>query len=839
MKKINVGILAHVDAGKTTLSEALLYTAGAIKKLGRVDHKDAYLDTNRIERDRGITIFSKEARLCYKQMEICLLDTPGHVDFSAEAERALQVLDYAILVISGSEGVQSHTETLWRLLRHYHVPTFLFINKMDLAGADKHAVFKKLAARLSAGCVDATQPNAAFYEACAGESEALLEAYLESGTLSDELLRTAVAAEQIFPCFFGAALKNEGVEDFLDGMLRLTMEKTYPTTFSARVYKISEDEKGQRLTHLKVTGGSLAVKTLLGQEKVNEIRLYSGKKYTTVAEAPAGTVCAVTGLLTVHAGQGFGEAPEAAALLSEPVFTYALRLPPEKDPAVVLAVLRRLAEEEPQLRVLWHGGKILVQIMGNVQLEVFTRILWERFQIQAEFTEGTIIYKETIANTVEGVGHYEPLRHYAEVHLQLAPAPQGTGLVFRTACNEDVLDKNWQRLILTHLQEKTHLGVLTGSAITDMIITLTAGRAHQKHTEGGDFRQATYRAVRQGLMQAESVLLEPYYTFTLTVPAASVGRAMTDLQRMGAEMEPPETDGETTVLTGSAPVAVLRGYPADVTAYTHGRGTLRFQYKGYAPCHNPQEVIEAFGYAAEKDVENTADSVFCTHGSGFIVKWDAVFDHMHLPKTLQADAQPKSARVSRPQYMDADDETLLAIYERTYGKINRNTPAPLHTERKADVYRGKAMPQGPTYLLIDGYNIIFAWESLQSIAKENLEDARMTLIRRICNYKAVRPYSVILVFDAYRVPGMQREMETVHGISVIYTKEAETADAYIEKTAKVLSREYRVRVATSDRLEQVIIFGNGAVRISAAEFEREVLAAEAEIRDFIARNNLK
>ncbi len=845
MKRLVIGILAHVDAGKTTLSEGLLYHTGAIRSIGRVDHGDAFLDTDKIERERGITIFSKQAMLETDEVSFTLLDTPGHVDFSAEMERSLRVLDYAILVISGTEGVQSHTETLWKMLRHYDVPTFIFVNKMDLPAADRETVLRALTQRLDGGCVAFDREDASFFENVAMQSDALLDSFLADGTLSTAEIADAITARRVFPVFFGSALKNTGVGEFWDGLCCYTTPKSYPTAFGAQVFKISEDEKGQRLTYLKITGGSLMVKSVLEgkgwSRKINELRVYSGLKYKTIPEALAGSVCAVPGLEKAYPGEGLGSQREEMPLISEPMLTYGVVLPEGTDVLSALAVFRKIEEEETQLHVLWNEllAKIDVQVMGEVQLEVLKEILQTRFGLAVSFTSGSIIYKETIRNTVEGVGHFEPLRHYAEVHLLLEEGKRGSGVELSVRCPEDTLAKNWQRLILTHLSEKTHRGVLTGAPITDIKITLIAGKAHVKHTEGGDFRQATYRAVRQGLMQAESVLLEPWYSFVLEVPQDAVGRALTDLERMGAVFSAPEPGELYTTICGRAPVSAMREYHAAVLAYTRGKGGLACTFDGYDECLNAEAVIAESGYDPEADLANTPDSVFCSHGAGTVVKWDEVFDHMHIP-TLAKQREEEAMPLEGVRYrrMMEDDATLLAIYERTYGKIQRKEPGhTLHTPRSEKPYRAKPVPAGPTYLLVDGYNIIFAWETLSQAAQENLEMARSLLIGRLCNYRAMRDYRIIVVFDAYRVPGSFREVEEIHGISVVYTKEAETADAYIEKTSKTLVKQYRVRVATSDRLEQIIVFGQGIQRISASEFLAEVKAAEKEMRDFIAENN--
>ncbi len=845
MKRLVVGILAHVDAGKTTLSEGLLYTVGAIRSLGRVDHKNAFLDTDSLERARGITIFSKQAVLSTDAEEITLLDTPGHVDFSAEMERSLRVLDYAILVISGAEGVQSHTETLWKMLGHYNVPTFVFVNKMDIASSSEEAVMAEINERLSPAAVPFGKENEAFFENVAMQSAPLLETFLENGSIPDTAIAAAVAAREVFPVWFGSALKNEGVREFFEGVCSFTEEKVYPAEFGAKVFKIAEDEKGGRLTYMKITGGSLPVRTVLEGEnwksKVSELRIYSGAKFLRVQEAAAGSICAIPGLPGTFPGEGLGTEESDPALLSEPVLTYAVELREGTDVLSALAIFRKLAEEETRMYVLWNPllQKIDIQVMGEVQLEVLKSILEMRFGLLVEFTNGSIIYKETIKNTVEGVGHFEPLRHYAEVHLLLEAGKRGSGLTFASDCSEDFLAKNWQRLILTHLAEKTHVGVLTGSPITDMKITLVSGRAHNKHTEGGDFREATYRAVRQGLMQAESELLEPWYAFVLEVPRDALGRALTELEMMGAELRAPEVGEEKSVVRGRAPVSKMREYHAKVLEYTRGRGRLSCTFAGYDTCPEAPRVIEEIGYRADADTANSADSVFCSHGAGYLVPWNEVFSHMHIESIAkQKEEEAKAAAPVRRPRAAADDETLLAIYERTYGKVQRRMPDVLRTPKKPEAtYKGKERPMGPEYLLVDGYNIIFAWESLSEIAKENLEIARAHIIERLCNYQAMRKNNVIVVFDAYRVRGAVREVEKVHGISVVYTKEAETADAYIEKTTRELVKHYRVRVATSDRLEQIIVFGQGTERVSASEFLDEVLRAEEEMRAFINAYN--
>ncbi len=849
MKRIAAGILAHVDSGKTTLSEGLLYTSGAIRRLGRVDHKDAFLDTNSIEREKGITIFSKQAVFSYNNTEITLLDTPGHVDFSAETERTLSVLDYAVLVISGSEGVQSHTETLWQLLSRYEIPTFIFVNKMDMPSADKDALMKDLRAKLSDFCVDFTDDRSSeFYEEAALCSEELMDELMETESVSKQALTDAVRRRKIFPCMFGSALRLHGVEEFLSVFTEYAAEADFGEEFGAKIFKISEDEKGQRLTHMRITGGSLKIRDEISDgdqtEKVNDIRVYSGAKYKNITEALPGMVVAAAGLTKTRAGEGLGFERDARGLTLEPVFSYRVKIPRGRDIPSALADLKKLEEEETQLNVYWDERlrEISIRLMGEVQLEVLKTIIAERFGMDVEFENGSIIYRETIADTVEGVGHYEPLRHYAEVHLLLEPNERGKGLEFKTACSEDLLNRSWQRLILTHLAEKAHIGVLTGSPITDIKITLVAGRAHVKHTEGGDFRQATYRAVRQGLMQAHSVLLEPWYDFRLTLPSASIGRAMNEIQLMGGTVSAPDTvDAETSVIAGSAPISKMHNYQADVTAYTHGKGVLTCNFGGYRECVNAEEVIEKIGYDYESDLRNSPDSVFCTHGAGYYVPWYDVFNHMHLELAGTAKPQPEDVPVTRrSEPAQISEDELIRIFERTYGKINRDVPQRMKTEKivpKQPKYKTRPRPQGPDYLLIDGYNIIFAWDDLTAVARESLEAARDALINRIAGYGAMKKIEIILVFDAYKVKGNRGEIEKVNGITIVYTKEAETADAYIERVTHELSRRHRVRVATSDSLEQLIILGNGALRISAREFLAEVEETEREIRRFIEEYN--
>ena len=862
MKKLVLGILAHVDAGKTTLSEGMLYTAGNLSRLGRVDHGDAFLDTDAQERERGITIFSKQAILETPQLELTLLDTPGHVDFSAEMERTLSVLDYALLVISGPDGVQSHTETLWRLLARYRIPTFVFVNKMDLPGPGKDAILRQLRARLGEGFADAEGwDTPAGQEQLSLCDESLLERYLEAGSLSREDIAQAVSRRGIFPCRFGSALRLEGVRELLSDLDALTLEPQYGPDFAARVFKIARDPKGARLTYLKVTGGTLRVKdTIQGPaedpwaEKADQLRRYSGEKYRMAEVIPAGGVCAVTGLSRTRVGMSLGAEPQGELPLLEPVLTYRIFLPAEVSPTEALRSLSQLEEEDPQLHILWDERlrEVHVQLMGEIQLEVLARVIRDRFGMEVSFGPGSVVYKETIRDPVEGVGHYEPLRHYAEVHLRLAPGERGSGLVFDSVCPIDDLDLNWQRLVLTHLEEKQHLGVLTGSPITDMHISLLSGRAHIKHTEGGDFRQATYRAVRQGLRRAESVLLEPYYDLDIWVPQASVGRVLSDIQQMGGSTEAPLPEEDGSRIRGWAPVAALRGYPAQLAAFTRGRGRITLRIRGYEECRNAPAVIEAIGYDPDSDVENSADSVFCSHGAGVLVPWDRVEEEMHLPPALHAvrtQELPEPIEAPRVKSVSAsyrgtaaEDKELQAIYERTYGAVKRRE----FIQRRDDVHfdppaEEKKQPARtppaalPEYLLVDGYNIIFAWEELKALSRESLEAARRSLMDILSNYQGYRRCGVILVFDAYKVQGNPGSVEKYHNISVVYTKEAETADMYIEKVTYDIGKKYRVRVATSDGMEQLIILGHGAQRIPALAFRAEVLQAHTEIRDIVRR----
>jgi small GTP-binding protein len=944
MKKLVIGILAHVDAGKTTLAEGILYLSGSIRKLGRVDHKDAFLDTYELERARGITIFSKQAVFAYKDMEITLLDTPGHVDFSAEMERTLQVLDYAVLVISGSDGIQGHTETLWRLLARYGIPVCLFINKMDLAGTDRTALMDEVKKRLSDGCIDFSeeQEQTQFQENLALCDARLLDQYMENGTIEPEDIADLIGRRKIFPCYFGSALRLEGVRALLDGLGKYTQKPCLAGEFGAKVYKITRDEQGNRLTWLKITGGCLRVKMLLTnrkdriaekdpeqqgkqgshklpsdkerpdkddaeiwEEKADQIRIYSGVKYETTEQAEAGTVCAVTGLSRTYPGQGLGIEEGSDLPVLEPVLGYHVLPPPECDAHTLLMKLRQLEEEDPQLHIVWSEQlkEIHVQLMGEVQVEILKTLILERFGLKVEFGDGNIVYKETIGEPIEGVGHFEPLRHYAEVHLLLEPGEPGTGLIFASSCSEDELDRSWQRLVLTHLEEKEHIGVLTGSPVTDLKITLIAGRAHQKHTEGGDFRQATYRAVRQGLKKAKSILLEPYYSFRLEIPSETVGRAMSDIQRMNGTFRPPSIDGEMSMLTGDAPVAALRGYHTQVTAYTRGRGRFFCTLKGYEPCHNQEEVIREIGYDSERDMENPTGSVFCAHGAGFVVEWDRVEAFMHIdgnrPKSISWEikeapepeemdilqAEPAARR--KGSYYETslqEDQELEEIFVRTFGPIKqRRNPAQggLGAERrnpavsvqvpgtasgKPDAERSGSgrgdstgtdsrkidrrrissigigvngldpgrkdinRKPGKEYLLVDGYNIIFSWDELNGLAKENMDAARNKLMDILCNYQGFKKCILILVFDAYKVKGGIGEVLEYHNIHVVYTKEAETADQYIEKVTHEIAREHRVTVATSDALEQLIILGKGATRLSAADLKEEIMRTSDQIR---------
>lgn len=869
---INIGIVAHVDAGKTTLSESMLYHAGAIRKLGRVDHKDAFLDTDQMERERGITIFSKQAVFRWKDRTITLLDTPGHVDFSAEMERVLQVLDCAVLVVSGADGVQGHTQTLWKLLKRYHIPTFLFVNKMDQEGTDGEKLLKELRKRFGENVVpfvdimtESDCPGGKVYlhtkesvveevlEELAVCEDDMMEEYLEEGRISLDKVQKAVADRQVFPCYFGSALHSQGVEELLDGLDLYIKDKTYPAEFGAKVYKITRDNQGNRLTYLKVTGGRLKVKDVVEglNEKINQIRIYSGEKFEAVQEVEAGRVCAVTGLENTRPGQGIGAEEESDLPVLEPVLTYQILLPDDCDVHKMLLNLKILEEEEPELHIVWEEqtSEIHVQLMGDVQIEILQRMIKERFGVLVEFGEGSIVYKETITAPVEGVGHFEPLRHYAEVHLRLEPGERGSGMQFAAECSEDILDRNWQRLVLTHLEEKEHKGVLTGSPITDMKITLTSGRAHQKHTEGGDFRQATYRAVRQGLKKADSILLEPYYEFRMELPSENVGRAMTDIQNMSGKFGTPMIEEETTVLTGSAPVSLMRGYQKEFTAYTGGRGRMAVSLKGYDICHNQEEVLAESTYDSEADLANPTGSVFCAHGAGFVVDWDEVEEYMHMEHTLESgnddemDAMEVTLPKRRHSSIELTQEELDAIYVRTPDpKKDRSTgsvtvrakektrePGSAYQDPKWEARR-RAKAGTEEYLLVDGYNIIFSWEELKELSERDIGAARGKLADILSNYQGFRKCTLILVYDAYKVEGNPGEVLKYHNIYIVYTKEAETADQYIEKTVRRIAKNADVTVATSDGLEQVIIMGQGAHRMSAPGLKEEVELALKELR---------
>lgn len=924
--KLVLGILAHVDAGKTTLAENILYQSGSIRKAGRVDHRDTFLDTDAQERMRGITIFSKQAEFSWKGMDVTLLDTPGHVDFSAEMERTLQVIDYALLIISGADGVQGHVMTLWNLLMRYRIPVFLFVNKMDQPWTDKERLMRELQERLGSQCVDFTAQAVCeeqsgkghvdyerFLENIAVCDELLLEKYLEQGSIADEEITALIADRKVFPCYFGSALKGDGVGKLLDGVEKFARRREYPDSFGARVYKIGRDSAGNRLTYLKITGGSLQVKQSLKskagdwEEKADQIRIYSGTKHTLVKEAPAGTVCAVTGLSRTFSGEGLGAEQGSVVPLLVPVMTYRVVLPPESDVHMIYQKLCQLEEEEPQLHVVWKEqlGEMHIQLMGEVQIEILKKLMEERFGILVEFDEGSILYKETIQTTVEGVGHYEPLRHYAEVHLLMEPGEAGSGLVFDTDCSEDILAKNWQRLILTHLEEKEHPGILTGAPITDMKITLAAGRAHLKHTEGGDFRQATYRAVRHGLHRAECVLLEPVYEFRLELPSAMIGRAMTDVQAMSGRFDAPLTEGNVSVLTGTAPVAGMQGYQAELTAYSGGSGRLFCSLKGYEPCHNAEEVIAQIGYEAGRDLDNPASSVFCAHGAGFLVEWQDVERYMHLESCLEERSSSGRGGLSGERNTSghlvsgqqagtegraggqsvsergaggyaahlAGEKELAEIFQRTYGsgktvgeragRGRDKQDGSLDARRKwngaktiiagksgdsgesqksgrtpshGGVHRTAAGRDGEEYLLVDGYNILFAWEELKELAKVSLDGARGKLMDILSNYQGYRKMTLILVFDAYKVKGSPGSIFSYHNIHVVYTKEAETADQYIEKVTHEIARKHRVSVATSDGLEQLIIMGQGARRLSARDLKEDIMSTNEELRELFMKN---
>ncbi len=847
MNKLVLGILAHVDAGKTTLSESMLYLSGKIGKLGRVDNKDAYLDTYELERARGITIFSKQAIFELGDSRITLLDTPGHVDFSAEMERTLQVLDYAILVISGADGVQGHTSTLWRLLDIYQIPVFLFINKMDQPGTDQLKLMKELKNMLNDGCIDFGQAGSEeFYDQLAMCEEELMDAYLNNGRISSQQIKEAIRERKVFPCYFGSALKLKGVEEFMQGLINQVLYPVYPQSFGAKVFKITRDEQGTRLTHLKLTGGKLKVRDALSngawEEKVNQIRIYSGQKYEAVNEIEAGSICAVTGLNQTRPGEGLGIEEATGAPILEPVLTYQIRLPEGCDPKLILPKLRQLEEEEPELHILWEEElqELQVQVMGEVQLEILQSLILSRFGIPVTFDAGKVVYKETIVNMVEGVGHFEPLRHYAEVHLLLEPGEPGSGLEFMLDCSEDVLAKSWQRQILTHLEEKIHKGVLTGSAITDMRITVISGRAHIKHTVGGDFREATYRAVRQGLMEAESILLEPYYSFRLELPEKLVGRAMTDIEKLSGSCEISQTDGETAVLLGSAPVVTMRNYQKEVTAYTKGLGRLFCTFQGYAPCHNTAEVIVELGYDAERDFANPSASVFCSHGAGYLVPWYEVKKHMHVEGYFTGEAvtteEPAPIPPAYTQEKWISPEEVDRILHSTYYANQSRKSQWKRAKPVRDSYdrfpaqKSRQKESLEEYLLVDGYNIIFAWPELSELADENMDGAKLKLLDELCNYQGIRKCKVIVVFDAYRVQGHAEEVLPYHNIHVVYTREAQTADQYIEKFAHENLGRYHITVATSDGLQQIIIRGAGCALLSARDLKEEMTLAKERMQ---------
>ena len=854
-QRLVIGILAHVDAGKTTLSEAILFLTGNIRSLGRVDNRNAFLDTYELERARGITIFSKQAVFEWGDKQFTLLDTPGHVDFSAEMERTLQVLDYAVLVISGADGVQGHTETLWRLLERYHVPVFLFVNKMDQMGTDRDTLLEEIKKRLHENCIPFDSPGRnrqeSWLEELAMCDETVLETYLETGEVKKGDIQNLIAKRSVFPCYFGSALKVLGVKELLEGIEAYSQVMPAGENFGARVYKISRDPQGNRLTHMRVTGGSLKVKDILpvgGQEKINQIRIYSGAKYETVGQAEAGCICAVTGLTSTYAGQALGELNGEETPILEPVLTYQLILPPECDLPSMLVKLRQLEEEEPQLHVVWNEtlGEIQLQVMGQVQIEILRSLIVERFGVSVDFGAGKIVYKETILEPVEGVGHFEPLRHYAEVHLWMEPGERGSGLQFETNCSEDVLDRNWQRLILTHLEEKRHVGVLTGAELTDVKITLITGRAHLKHTEGVDFRQATYRAVRQGLREVGCHLLEPYYRFRLEIPSESTGRALSDLERLQADFEPPQMEGDKTVISGTAPVALMTDYHMDVISYTKGRGKLFCSLNGYELCRNEETIAEELGYDPEGDVDNPTASVFCAHGAGYLVEWNEVKTHMHVDSpvavptkrtehTKAIPSEKNNQKAERRTTWGADEKELEAIFVRTYGERKQILPRESMVRRVSfdspkRTEKGKAQEPVKEYLLVDGYNIIFAWEELKELAKVTIDGARQALMDILCNYQGYKKCILILVFDAYKVEGNLGQASKYHNIHVVYTKEAETADAYIEKLAHQMGRNHQVTVTTSDGLEQLIIRGQGCRLLSAKDLREEIEQVNREIQ---------
>ncbi|MFQ9515242.1 MAG: NYN domain-containing protein [Eubacterium sp.] len=857
MKKLTLGILAHVDGGKTTLSESVLYLTGKIRKLGRVDHKNAYLDNFELERERGITIFSKQAVMEYKDMEITLLDTPGHVDFSAEMERTLQVLDYAVLIVSGSEGVQGHTETLWKLLGRYNVPAFIFVNKMDMPGTNKEFSLNNIKHRLTDNIVDFSVPEPD-YESIAMCDEDVLETYMEEGAVSDEMISQLVFERKLFPVFFGSALRMKGVEELLEGIRKYTFESLFHEEFGAKVFKIGKDNDNNRLTYMKITGGNLNIRDMISgvtdgeqwSEKVNDIRVYSGEKYNTAQSVAAGTVCAVAGLNKTYSGQGLGFEQEAEKPNLQPVLSYSILLPPSVNINQIFMKLQELEEEDPTLKLKWNQEtkEITANVMGPIQIQVLQQIIKDRFDLDVEFGTGKILYKESIVDTVEGIGHFEPLRHYAEVHLLMEPGEPGSGVTFETNVNESVLSRNWQRLIMTHLAEKEHRGVLTGSPITDIHFTLIAGKAHLKHTEGGDFRQATYRAVRQGLKKAQSVLLEPYYDFILEIPSENTGRAMTDISQMNGNINVPETDGDICVLTGYAPVSTMRDYINTVNEYSHGKGSLTLKFKGYAPCHNQDEIVEQMEYDSEADLANPTGSVFCAHGAGFAVPWNEVENYMHVKTDTNFNAayevmsEPRNNN-SRTEYQDsyAGDKELMEIFEKTFGPVKRRN----YKETKVRTYHPENKKYKnnsgngnlPECLLVDGYNIIFAWDELKQLAAKNIDGARDKLMDMLCNYQGYQGNTVIVVFDAYNIKKHKETVSRYHNIYVVYTKEAETADMYIAKTTHKMANKYKVTVATSDALEQLIIMGHGALRMSALNFREEMDRVNTRIKEEISKTS--
>ena len=843
---IVLGILAHVDAGKTTLSEAMLYLSGKLKKLGRVDHRDSFLDNNSLERARGITIFSKQAVMPLGEMTVTLLDTPGHVDFSAEAERSLQVLDYAVLVISGTDGVQAHTETLWKLLERYNVPVFIFVTKMDLPGCDRQEIMDGLRTRLSERCVDFSAEGEALFESAAMCSEEAMDEYIETGSIGTKRMRDMLRRREIFPCCFGSGLRTEGVAEFLDMLELYACPGDYGEDFSARVYKIARDAQGNRMTFMKVTGGALRVRSLMKyadrdgnafEEKISQLRIYSGAKYDTAETVLPGQICAALGLTGTYPGQGLGAAGDFAEPLLEPVMSYRVILPPQSDPAVLLPKLMQLDQEDPQLHIVWNERtrEISVQLMGRVQAEIFRSLVKERFDTDITLDTGRIMYRETIKDTVEGVGHFEPLRHYAEVHLLLEPLPRGSGIELSSSCPEDELDRSWQRLILTHLAEKQHIGVLTGSPVTDIRFTLAAGRAHIKHTEGGDFRQATYRAVRQGLMQAESVLLEPWYSFVLEVPAEQIGRAISDVRAMNGEIDSPEDAGGMMRLEGAAPVAGMNEYMQELLAYTHGRGRLSLTPGGYRPCRDQQKIVDAIGYEPERDTDNPADSVFCSHGAGVNIPWDQVKDYMHLESCLKPPVE-EAAPAAAPRYrsLSIDDRELEAIMEREFGKIKR----PQYSARQVNAAASEPVfEKKPEFIIVDGYNLIFAWDELKKLAADRLDLARGRLMDMLSNYCGFTKAKLVLVFDGFRTPGNPGSREDYHNINVAFTKDGETGDAYIERLADEIGKNYSVRVVTSDNLIRLSALRSGVLRCSSGEFKNEVEWVLGQIDAVLKKSN--